>query len=232
MRNIDIETLNEVNKQSGTYPIQLISLILNKAEDSWLPNTFYSQGDRFFINNNHYEVTEDFTSGNNFDINTVSNLNLYLTNCYKSITHNNNNYIAGAGLLKLSPVEETQEVQSTSINIELSAVPITLLSLIEQNKVIGGEVNIHQCFFNTVTNLVQGEVYHKWSGALTSYDHVEDNQQAVINVECKSIIGALISGKNGRFTSDTSIKQFNQNDMSASYVASMVDFNPSFGGEE
>jgi hypothetical protein len=232
MRDIDIETLNEVNKQSGTYPIQLISLILNKAEDSWLANTSYIQGDRFFINNNHYEVTADFTSGNNFDINTASNLNLYLTNCYKSITHNNNDYIAGAGLLKLSPVEETQEVQSTSINIELSAVPITLLALIEQNKVIGGEVNIHQCFFNTVTNLVQGDVYHKWSGALTSYDHVEDNQQAVINVECKSIIGALISGKNGRFTSDTSIKQFNQNDMSASYIASMVDFNPSFGGEE
>ena len=233
MRYIDTVTLNEVSKQVGTYPIQLISLILDKAENNWQPNYNYAIDDKFYIDNNHYIVTTAFTSGSSFEIDSnIGNLNLYLTNCYKNITHDYNEYIAGAGLLKLSPVEETQEVQSTSINIELSAVPITLLALIEQNKVIGGEVNIYQCFFNTTTNLVQGEVYHKWSGSLASYDHIEDNQMAVINVECKSIIGALISGKNGRFTSDTSIKQFNQNDMSASYIASMVDFNPSFGGEE
>ncbi len=233
MREIDSITLAEASKQIGTYPIQLISLIIDRAENNWIPNHNYVIGDKFYILNNHYIVTSNFTSGNNFEIdNNIGNLNLYLTNCYKNITSDNIEYIAGAGLLRLSAVEETQEAQSTSINIELSAVPITLLSILSQTKIIGGEVNISQCFFNTQTNEIEENVYHKWSGLLSSYDHSEDNSSGIISVECKSIIGALMSGKNGRFTSNASIQKFNPSDLSASFISSMVDFNPNFGGEK
>ena len=79
------------------------------------------------------------------------------------------------------------------------------------------------------------EEYQKWQGIINSHAVDEENVKSGdvnITVECKNIVGAILNTKSGRFTSDSSFKEFNSTDASMEFVASMVDFNPRFGAED
>lgn len=177
-----------------------------------------------------------------------SDSNLTLTTCYKDINYQNSIYQASSSILELSTIEETIDVKTNSIKITLGAVPNTIIGALENVDAIGGIVTIYQAFYNIETNSVEGQIYQKWKGVINSHSVDENNTEGTvtIEVECKNIVGTILNTKNGRFTSDSSLrdyyKKINPNattaeintnyDKSAEFVASLVAWNPNFGQEE
>ena len=160
---------------------------------------------------------------------------LFLNTCYTNITYNGDTYLPGSNIIGLSPVEETKDVKTNSVTIQLNGIPNTIIAALENVNAIGGIVTIYQAFWNEETGAIQGQVYQKWQGVINSHSVDEENVQkgdVNISVECKNIVGAILNTKSGRFTSDSSFKEYNSNDASMEFVASMVDFNPRFGAED
>lgn len=190
------------------------------------------------------------------------NSSLYLTTCYKDVVYNDptlvysdpdgtkttaqvgpRTYRPGSGVLSLSAVEETQDIKANSINIRLAGVPNTIISVLESNdgQIIGGEVTIHQAFWDEDAGRVirrgttnEPAVYKKWEGIIYSASTDEENTRSGdvnITLECKSKIAILLNTKAGRFTSEPSFQEFNTEDRSMEFVPNMVNFNPRFGAQ-
>ena len=160
---------------------------------------------------------------------------LFLNTGYASITYNSDTYLPGSNIVSLSAVEETKDVKTNAITIQLNGIPNTIIAALENVNAIGGIVTIYQAFWNEETGAIQGQVYQKWQGIINSHAVDEENTASGdvnITVECKNIVGAILNTKSGRFTSDSSFKQYTNNDASMEFVASMVDFNPRFGAED
>ena len=160
---------------------------------------------------------------------------LFLNTGYTNITYNNDTYLPGSNVLSLSPVEETKDVKTNAITIRLNGIPNTIIAALENVNAIGGIVTIYQAFWNENAGAIEGQVYQKWQGIINSHSVDEENTQSGnvnISVECKNIVGAILNTSSGRFTSDASFKEHNNNDASMEFVASMVDFNPRFGAED
>ena len=160
---------------------------------------------------------------------------LFLNTGYTNITYNNDTYLPGSNVISLSPVEETKDVKTNAITIRLNGIPNTIIAALENVNAIGGIVTIYQAFWNEDAGAIEGQVYQKWQGIINSHSVDEENTKSGnvnISVECKNIVGAILNTKSGRFTSDASFKEHNNNDASMEFVASMVDFNPRFGAED
>lgn len=170
-----------------------------------------------------------------FQVTSDNNDSLFLNTGYTNVTYNNDTYLPGSNIISLSPVEETKDVKTNAITIQLNGLPNTIIAALENVNAIGGIVTIYQAFWNDETGAIQGQVYQKWQGIINSHSVDEENSETGnvnISVECKNIVGALLDTKSGRFTSDSSFKEYISNDASMEFVASMVLFNPRFGAED
>ena len=160
---------------------------------------------------------------------------LFLNTGYASVTYNSDTYLPGSNIVSLSAVEETKDVKTNAITIQLNGIPNTIIAALENVNAIGGIVTIYQAFWNEETGAIQGQIYQKWQGIINSHAVDEENVKSGdvnITVECKNIVGAILNTKSGRFTSDSSFKEYTSNDASMEFVASMVLFNPRFGAED
>lgn len=170
-----------------------------------------------------------------FQVTADNNDSLFLNTGYTNITYNGDTYLPGSNIIGLSAVEETKDVKTNSVTIQLNGLPNTIIAALENVNAIGGIVTIYQAFWNDENGAIEGQVYQKWQGIINSHSVDEENTNegdVNISIECKNIVGALLDTKSGRFTSDSSFKQYTSNDASMEFVVSMVNFNPRFGAEE
>lgn len=148
-------------------------------------------------------------------------------------------YYPGAGILNLTAVEETKDVKTNQITIELNGVPNTIIPVLKKYNGIGGIVTIYQGWMNDDSDTVNETdsdpytgAYVKWKGVIYSHSVDEENQEfgkIKISLECKNILGTILGSTNGRFTSDSSFKKTSSGDRSMEFVAAMANFNPKFG---
>lgn len=144
-----------------------------------------------------------------------------------------------AGILNLTAVEETKDVKTNQITIDLNGVPNTIIPLLKKYNGIGGIVTIYQGWINdqdTLLSKMDTEAtigtYIKWKGVIHSHSVDEENQElgkVKISLECKNILSTIIGSTNGRYTSDSSFKRSSAGDRSMEFVAAMATFNPKFG---
>ena len=145
-----------------------------------------------------------------------------------------------AGVLEMTSVEETKDVKTNQITIGLNGLPEVALSVLKTYNGIGGIVEIYQGWMldeeeknsNVYYHVNVENVYLKWKGVIYSHSVDQENQQfgkVKVTLECKNILGTIIGGRHGRFTSDSSFKHTTNGDRSMEFVASMTTFNPKFG---
>lgn len=175
------------------------------------------------------------------DENTKNNLCLNTSYRKLKLYHNGINTLTypAAGVLNLTAVEETKDVKTNQITIELNGLPNTVIPILKRYDGIGGIVSIYQGWMDDQNkdldedNPVTG-TYIKWKGVIQSHSVSEENQEfgkVKVNLECKNILSTILGTKNGRFTSDSSFKRTSSGDRSMEFVAAMALFNPMFGKE-
>ena len=168
---------------------------------------------------------------------------LYLNTSYKklSLFHDGvyKTSYPSAGILSLTSIEETKDVKTNQITVELNALPNNIIPVLKRYNGIGGIVTIYQGWMDDTdqdldeTSPVKG-VYIKWKGVIQSHSVDEENQnfgEIKVRLECKNILSTILGSKHGRFTSDSSFKRTSNNDRSMEFVAAMATFNPKFGKE-
>ena len=141
-----------------------------------------------------------------FQVTADNNDSLFLNTGYTNITYNGDTYLPGSNIIGLSAVEETKDVKTNSVTIQLNGLPNTIIAALENVNAIGGIVTIYQAFWNDENGAIEGQVYQKWQGIINSHSVDEENTNegdVNISIECKNIVGALLDTKSGRFTSDS-----------------------------
>jgi hypothetical protein len=166
---------------------------------------------------------------------------LRLNTSEKTIEYNQGNiWYPSAGVLEMTSVEETKDVKTNQVTIVLNGLPEVALSVLKTYNGIGGIVEIYQGWMmneeeiniTSYSNRNVDNVYLKWKGVIYSHSVDQENQKfgkVKITLECKNILGTIIGGRHGRFTSDSSFKHTTNGDRSMEFVASMSTFNPKFG---
>jgi len=169
--------------------------------------------------------------------------NLCLNTSYRKLEvyHNNLSLLTypASGILNLTAVEETKDVKTNQITIELNGLPNTVIPILKRYNGIGGIVTIYQGWVNDQDADIDTDspvtgTYIKWKGVIQSHSVSEENQEfgkVKVNLECKNILSTILGTKNGRFTSDSSFKRTSAGDRSMEFVAAMALFNPMFGKE-
>lgn len=177
-------------------------------------------------------IQPDENDANSLYLNTsYRKLSLYHDGVYKTS-------YPSAGILSLTSVEETKDVKTNQITVDLNALPNTIIPVLKKYNGIGGVVTIYQGWMEededaqiTDNNPVKG-IYIKWKGVIQSHAVSEENQEfgkVKVSLECKNILSTILGSKNGRFTSDSSFKKTSSGDRSMEFVAAMATFNPMFG---
>lgn len=133
----------------------------------------------------------------------------YISNCYKNVTHNGNEYIALAGFLNTSDIQNNISNANDEIQVSLSAIPPTYIAATIGQPIKGGEVNIYRAFFDYETQeVITGEVYRRFTGIISNFTVQEDlDTQATtpevthtITIIASSIMGVLENKISGRRT--------------------------------
>lgn len=178
-------------------------------------------------------VQPDENTKNNLCLNTsYRKLKVYHDSVY-TLTY------PAAGVLNLTAVEETKDVKTNQITVELNGLPNSIVPILKKYNGIGGIVTIYQGWMDdenkdlNTDNPVTG-TYIKWKGVIQSHSVSEENQEfgkIKVNLECKNILSTILGTVNGRFTSDSSFKRTSSGDRSMEFVAAMALFNPMFGKE-
>ena len=194
-------TGDELNP-TGSYPVQLIKIQPDANEDNVLK------------------------------LNTSSRSIAYPSNDEKR-------WYPSAGVLEMTSVEETKDVKTNQVTIVLNGIPSVALPVLKTYNGIGGIVEIYQGWMNEdnedldqMEHVLIENVYLKWKGVIYSHAVDEENQpfgKVKVTLECRNILGTIIGGRHGRFTSDSSFKYSTNGDRSMEFVAAMATFNPKFG---
>tara|TARA_R100001530_G_scaffold133400_1_gene106748 strand:+ start:3078 stop:3683 length:606 start_codon:yes stop_codon:yes gene_type:complete len=170
------------------------------------------------------------------------NNSLYLNTSYRKlkITHGEGGQkitYPAAGILNLTAIEETKDVKTNQITVELNGVPNTIIPVLKKYNGIGGIVTVYQGWMEDQDqdidedNPVTG-IHIKWKGVIQSHSVDEENQESgkvKISLECKNILATILGSTHGRYTSDSSFKRTSNNDRSMEFIAAMTTFNPKFG---
>jgi len=133
----------------------------------------------------------------------------YISNCFKNITHNGNEYLALAGFLNTSDIQNNLSNANDEIQISLSAINPTYIAVTLGQPIKGGEVNIYRAFFDyTTKEIIVGEVYKRFTGIISNFSVQEDldtdgespEVTHTITVVASSIMGVLENKISGRRT--------------------------------
>jgi len=172
---------------------------------------------------------------------TLDDTIYYISNCYKNVTFNGNEYLALAGFLNTSDIQNNITNANDEIQVSLSAIPPNYIAATLGQPIKGGEVNIYRAFFDYQTQeVITGEVYRRFTGIISNFAVQEDlDTQATtpevthtITVIASSIMGVLENKIAGRRTNKQDFEiewtELNNNPADPSMERVEALFNSSF----
>jgi hypothetical protein len=143
-------------------------------------------------------------------IDPATNLQItyYISNCYKTIRYNDHDYLALAGFLTISEIQNNISNANDEVQVSLSAIPPEYIAATLGAQIKGGQVNIYRVFFDYNTQEILGNVYRRFTGVISNYSVQEDittDQQTpevnhTITIIASSIMGVLENKVSGRRT--------------------------------
>ena len=164
----------------------------------------------------------------------------YISNAYKKVTYNGNDYTELGAFLGVSEVAEDIRATNGDITLNLSGVPSTgnYLSLVLTTKIKGGTVKLYRGFFNQDTlELDTSQVYTRFSGVITNFAITEDNNNYTgeltsgIGITCSSINALLENRIKGQRTNPEDRARLFPNDAVFNRVPELYNISFDFGKE-
>ncbi len=153
---------------------------------------------------------------------------------FRDITVDGNVYTAAGHLLGIAPIDETQDVLTNSIDIQLSGIDDAVVAAINANQPLGSKVFIYRGLWDIDAGALVTDPYERWSGVIISHATSISSERTgtvTVSVSCKNLVEVLLNGVNGRFTSEPSFQQEVPTDRSMEFVDGVSKFMPNFGAD-
>jgi hypothetical protein len=140
---------------------------------------------------------------------TLDATTYYISNCYKDVVYGGNTYLALAGFLSVSEIQNNISNANDEVQVSLSAIPPTYIAATLDTQIKGGEINIYRAFFDYRTQqVITGAIYKRFTGVISNFSVQEDLNAAgaspdvshTITIIASSIMGVLENKISGRRT--------------------------------
>lgn len=143
----------------------------------------------------------------------------YLTDYSHDITHSSQVYDSSSALLDIASPKESHDLRVNSINLELSGVNQTFISLFLTTNWINRKVKISRALIND--GAIVGEPFIVFDGQMTQFEIDEDKNSSTIIVSIASH-WADFEKTNGRLTNDNSQQFHFSGDKGMEYAANSI----------
>lgn len=161
----------------------------------------------------------------------------YFSDAYAPITVDGNVYTHLGDLLSISNFQNDFSATQVNSQIIISGVPKSpnWISIVLNQNIKGGDVNIKRVFFDTDTLLpIANAAYQRFSGVISNYSIEEDTDffdgkfTNSIIFECQSVYAVLAKKITGQRTNGSDRRRFFSGDASFDRVSFLADI-PEFG---
>ena len=177
-------------------------------------------------------MARDITSGLNTEV-TASELEpiflvdlefdsgaLYFWNGVRPLTWNGNEYIGGGSLINISPIVETNDIRAVGVNLSMSGLPASLISIALTEAYQGQPVKIR--FAAMSSNAVVADPYLIFDGRMDVLTIDDAGESAMINISAESRLIDLERPRLRRYTPEDQ-KIDHPNDTGLDYVPVIQD---------
>ena len=149
---------------------------------------------------------------------------LYLTDCgfdlTSSISGSSRTYTASGHILNVGNTQESSEPIKNSLNLTLSGVDQTYISIVLNENIINSDVFIYRGYLDANLALIS-DPFLLFYGTIDEYKISDDTNTARLNLTVTSHWGNF-SKTSGRTTTDNSQKRFFPNDKGMTFSALTV----------
>lgn len=145
---------------------------------------------------------------------------LTFTDYAHDITHNAVTYLAANGFVGLSDPSESQELRINSLNVEMSGVDQSFISIFLSSNWVNRRTLLQTAFIDA-TGQVVGEPISIFDGLISDFDITESQNKSTVNITVSSH-WADFERKAGRFTNSNSQQFFFAGDLGMDFSASIV----------
>lgn len=167
---------------------------------------------------------------------TLGGTTYYVSSAYKPITIGANTYNQLGYFLQAGSLQDDLKSNNNDMQISLSGVPNTLVSIVLGTPIKGGNVVIKRGFFDTNTDeIISGQVYTRYTGIITNFNVDEQNdpfsgdRTHTVVISCASLNQLLENKVMGQRTNGSDRKRFYPGDISFDRVKDLQGISFDFG---
>ena len=155
---------------------------------------------------------------------TLGSTNLAFTensfDLISSISGSSTTYLSSGVLLDVTTVNESQGVNISRINLTITGVDQTYISLVLNNNVIHDEVKIFRAFLNS-SNAIIADPFLIYHGFINSFQIVDSTTTATLKLDIESYF-ANASQINGRITNNSTQQRFFSGDKGFEFADQII----------
>ena len=168
-------------------------------------------------------ATKNINSIHLVHLNLASNTFAFTENSFNltsSISGSSTTYLSSGVLLDVTNVKESQGVNVSRINLTITGVDQTYISVVLNNNVIHDEVKIFRAFLDSSNSIIADPflIYH---GFVNSFQIVDNNSTATVKFELESYF-ANSSQVNGRITNNQTQQRFFSRDKGFEFADQII----------
>lgn len=142
---------------------------------------------------------------------------LYVWSGIGSLSWNGQTYLGTGALGKISAIEETSEVRSNGIQLSLSGIPSSLISIALGTQYQGRPCRVRMAFFDSSNVLIDDPV-QVFSGKLDVMQIVDSGDTCEILVTAENRLIDLERPKEVRYYTDSEQQRYSTGDLGCQYV--------------
>lgn len=145
---------------------------------------------------------------------------IYITNAFHDIVYDGNTYLAGGHLLKSGAIQESSDVRVGTLNITLSGVDQSYISILLNQSTTNRQIKVYRAFLDSSQAII-GDPLLTFDGRVSDFKIKDARDSSTITLSSSSH-WADFEKKAGRRTNNNSQQMFFDGDLGFEYAANIT----------
>jgi len=145
---------------------------------------------------------------------------IYITNAFHDISYSGNTYQAGGHLLKSGAIQESSDVRVGTLNITLSGVDQTYISILLSQSTTDRQIKVYRAFLDSSQAII-GDPLLTFDGRVSDFKIKDTKKGSTISLSVASH-WADFEKKSGRKTNHNSQQMYFDGDLGFEYAANIT----------
>jgi hypothetical protein len=147
---------------------------------------------------------------------------LYLNTSDRDLDFDSQTYVGGAGVASISSVEETQELQASGIQVQISGVDSSNVSIALTENFKNVDATLYLGFLNITTYTLEDDPFIIFKGKVDTQNIQVDNETATIVIEIENRLIDWERQRISRYTNNDQLSKYS-GDVGLEFVQQLVE---------